>query len=707
MKLLSEEKTGLKPELRILSFFLLLISSDLSFAQIPVNGFCKLNTFSVDPGVNSILSLNYNKDAFTDLFLFNPRMKRASVLEGLNAGDFRYERKINLPLTISNIEPAYNQFGEIEGYAFTSRSERTFGLLSFSTAGQPLINHRLRFDTYPENVSIADINGNRKNEYMVSGGSFEGISIISLKDGKLVEEKIITGTSFGYAHFVDLNNNGSKDIAAYNLFSGMIHFLFNNGEGVFREARRIPFYSTITQFRIFDVNSDSNFDLVISSENSIRIFYGDFRAAFDSSFTINTAYPVDDFVIGDFNLDGNSDISYISKNSGVIATIFGKSDGTFHQELFHLQRDGIQSIQLYSGRSVNGFVYLTNKGELGMISRLSSIENDFDLAVTLNPAALNYSDNTKNKIAYLVFIDGQRNSLNLITRNNQGIPLQFYSTSLFGNHQHIIAEDSDVNIKSFYCYSAGAKLIEIKSFDLLNNSVKREQIYVPGNLVDLKVVKIKDKRVSVYAVYKKDNKTFIGEFIRQDSGYNLTEHFLADDVLDTKLIGSNTNAVYIWKKENNQLTLSKVEFISGKATVTKRQSVSESRAEIVSVLYQKVFGSNYILVSFIQGGEGNYISIVTPQSEELNSFARQVSGFRIKNKNHLSFDSNNIVFFFDDFRKSIRKIELSEDFKRIRIQDVFKNISLNDFIVKNLDSRNKHLIYTDSEKKSISIKRLQ
>lgn len=707
MKLSSAEKTGLKPELRILSFFLLLVSSDLSFTQIAVNGFCKLNTFSVDPGVNSIISLNYNKDAFTDLFLFNPRMKRASVLEGLNAGEFRYERKINLPLTISNIEPAYNQFGEIESYAFTSRSERTFGLLSFSTAGQPLVNHRFRFDTYPEKVSIADINGNGKKEYMVSGGSFEGISILSLKDGKLVEEKIITGTSFGYAHFVDLNNNGSKDIAAYNLFSGMIHFLFNNGEGVFREARRIPFYSTITQFRIIDMNSDSNYDLIISSDNSIKIFYGDFRATFDSSYIITTAYPVDDFVIGDFNLDGNSDIAYISKSSGVIATLFGKSNGTFHKEFFHLQRDGIQSLHLYSSRMVNGFVYLTNKGELGMISRLSSIENDFDLAVTLKPAALNYSDNTKNKIADLVFIDSQRNSLNLITRNNQGIPDQFYSTSLFGNHQYIIVEDTDVKVKNFYCYSKGARLIEIKSFDLLDNSVKRDQIYVPGNLVDLKVVKLMDKRVSVYAVYKKENKTFLGEFIRQESGYNLTEHFLADNVLDAKIIGSNTNAVYIWKNENNQLTLLKAELISGKPVVTKRQLVNESRAEIVSVLYQKVFGSNYIIVSFIQGGEGNYISIVTPQSEELNSFARQVSGFRIKNKNHLSFDSNNTVFFFDDFRKSIRKMELSDDFKRIRIQDVFKNISLNDFIIKNLDNRNKHLIYTDSEKKSISIKQLQ
>ncbi len=707
MKHLSAVKIALKQELKILSFALLFISADFNFAQIPINGFCKLNSFSVDAGVNSILSLNFNRDAFTDLFLYNPRMKRASILEGYVNGEFKFERKVNLPLTITNIKAAYNKFDEIEGYAFTSRSDRTFGLLNFTMAGLPSVNYRYKFDTYPDQLSIADINGNGRNEYMISGGSFEGISILSLTAGKLVEEKIIAGTSFSFTHFVDLNNNGSIDIAAYNLFSGMIHFLFNNGEGVFREARRLPFYSTISQFKIIDVNSDSKSDLVISSGNSIKIFYGDFRAAFDSTYTINTTYNVDDFVIGDFNLDGYSDITYISKNSGVIATLFGKSDGTFQPEFFHLQRSGIQSIQLYSSRTVNGFVYLTNKGELGMISRLSSIENEVDLAVSLNPATINYFDNTKNEIADLVFIDSQRNSLNLITRNNQGIPSRFYSTSLFSNHQNIVVDDTDVNLKNFYCYSAGARLIEIKSFNFLNNTVQREQIYVPGNLVDLRVLRIKDKNVLVYAVYNKDNKTYLGEFIKIESKYNLSEYFLAEDVFDAKILGSNTNAVYLWKKENNQIVLLKAEIISGKPVISKRQSVNEFRAEIVSVLYQKVFGGNYILASFIHGTEGNYISFVTPNSEGLISFSRQVSGFRIKNKNHLSFDGSNTVFFYDDLRKSIRKIELTEDIKRVRAQDILRNISLNDFIIKNLDSRNKHLIYTDSEKKSLSIKRLQ
>jgi hypothetical protein len=707
MKHSSAEKTALRQELRILSFFLLFISADFNFAQLPVNGFCKLNTFTVDAGVNSILTFNYNHDASPDLFLYNPRMKRASILEGYGSGEFRYERKVNLPSSISNIRPVYNSEKQIESYAFLSRTDRIFGLYAFSNTGQPSLKLSYKFDTYPDGVSSADINANGKNEHMIFGGSFDGISILSFFNGSIAEEKIIAGTSFSHAHFVDLNNDGFKDIVAYNLFSGMIHFMFNNGEGVFREVRKIPFYSSITQFKTFNANKDSYTDIIISSGNSIKIYFGDFRSAYDSTITITTQYPVDDFVISDFNADGFFDITYLSKDAGVIATIFGRANGNFHKEFFQLQREKIQSIALYSSKSVNGVVYATGRGEVGLISRLHSFDQDVELAAALDPGSINYFDNEKNGITDLVFIDQAINTINLLTRNKDGIPDKLFTTPLFGNHQLILVDDNRSQIKSFYCYSVGAKLIEIKTFNTLTDEVIREQIYVPGNLVDFKIVNPSSNNPLFFTVYIKDNKTFFGEFRKSGGVYQLNEIRLSNlNIVGAEIIPSSKPIVYFWTRENNQLKLTKADLSSGKAVTTNRQSIDEFKAEIVSVVNSSPKSGEYMLLSFIHAGDKNYTSVVNQKSEELISLSRQVSGFRIKSKNHLSFNEVNFVFFYDDEKKSIRKIELSSDLKRIRILDIFNNISLTDFIIKNLELSNRHLIYSEKEKKTISIKKL-
>lgn len=708
MKHLFVEKTALRLELRILSFFLLLISTDFSFAQIPVNGFCKLNAFPVDAGLNSVLTFNYNRDAFPDLFLYNPRMKKVSVLKGQGSGEFGYERKFNLPAFISNIQPVFNSNNEIDSYAFISRADRTFGVYTFSHTGQPSLKLSHKFPTYPDGVSSADINGNGKSEYMIYGGSFDGISILSFTDGALSEEKIMTGTSFSHARFVDLNNNGMKDIAAYNLFNGMIHFLFNNGDGVFREARKIPFYSSISQLDFFYANKDPFYDLIISSGNSIKIYYGDFRSAYDSTVTITTRYPVDDFVVGDFNADGFFDITYLSKDAGIIATVFGKSQGSFHKEFFHLQREKIQSIALYSSRTVNGVVYSTGRGEAGLISQFNSFEPEAELAAALNPGSINYFDNQKNGIADIVFIDQSINTLNLLTRNINGVPDKLFSTLLFGNHQKILVDDNQSQIKSFYCYSVGARLIEIKTFNTTSEEVIREQIYVPGNLVDFKIINHSGNNPLFFTVYTKDDQTFFCELKKSGTTYQLSQIRLSGvKVLNAEIIPSPKPIVYFWTKENNQLNLTKADLSSGKPVTTIRQSIEVSKAEIVSVVYPPAKTNEYLLLSFIRAGERNYTSVVNHKSEELISLPRQISDFRIKNKNHLSFDEANSVFFYDDEKNSIRKIELSSDHKRIRILDIFKNISLTDFIIKNLNLRDRHLIYSNKEKKTISINKLQ
>ena len=80
MKLSYEERTALKTGISkfktLLSFVLL---SQIIYPQIPFQGFCKLNSFSVDPGFTKIFSFNYNQDGHSDLLIYNPLQKKAAV----------------------------------------------------------------------------------------------------------------------------------------------------------------------------------------------------------------------------------------------------------------------------------------------------------------------------------------------------------------------------------------------------------------------------------------------------------------------------------------------------------------------------------------------------------------------------------------------------------------------------------------------------
>lgn len=705
-KPLPEEKTDLKQELKILSLFLVFISSSVSFTQIPVNGFCKLSMVRVDPGFNSLSAFNFNKDSYSDLILFNTQNKQAAVLAGYGLGEFREQRKINLPMPLTNLEPVYNRFNEIENYAFTSRMERTFGLFSFTTTGSPTIVLKHKFNTYPDKISIADINGNNKNEYLISGSGFDGLSVLAIRNNNFIEDKLMSNMSFSSAHFVDLNNDGIKDIAAYNLLSGTIHFFYNNGTGVFKEIRKIPSYTTISQFKTFDVNSDTYYDLIISSRNSLKIFYGDFRSSYDSTITINTAYSIDDFVIGDFNRDGYFDIVYLSKESGVISTLFGKADGTFHNELFHIKRDRIESISLYISKFVYGVVYITGKGEAGLISRLNSVTGNFDLAVSPAPASIAYFDNEKNDIADLAFLDRSGNSLNILLRNKEGIPDRLYSSPLFGDHHYIEVNDSEFHTKSFYCYSFGSKLIEMRTFDFKKAEIQREQLYVPGGLIAVRPHTHNDIEI-IYTVYKKANELHLGVFRKQDSQYLFSDYKLFNsNWKSAEIIPFDKPVIYSWVEEKENLILIQTTVNSGSPVRKKIQTVPVPNAEVLTVSKAGTTKDSYRIVSFIQAGEKKYISIVTEKTERLIDADKHFSDLRIENKKHLSFGHGNSVFFYDEIRKSIRRAEVSSDSSKLNIQEVFRNISAEDFIIKNLDFRNIHLIYSDNEKGSISIKQL-
>lgn len=705
MKHLPEEKTGLRQEIKLLSLFFFLFTADV-FTQIPINGFCKLNSFQTQSGFTSLSVINFNKDSYSDLLLFKKADRKAVVLEGYGNGEFKDPKSINFSFQPSYIEPVYNDVNEIEGYAAISRSERLFGIISFTNSGYPAVTANYKFTSYPGKISIADVDGDGKNEFLISGNAFEGLSVLSLKKNKINESKLVDRTSFSFAWFVDLNNNGFIDIAAYNLFNSSVHFFYNDGEGNFTEKQKIQFNITPKQFKIFDLNFDSLNDFVFGVGNSIQIYHGNIFSTYNTKLVLNTSYPVDEIVLGDLNNDGLLDIVYLSKDAGVVSTFFGKDKETFHKELIQLKREGLTGLSLYSSNSIKGIAYLTTKGEVGYISTFYSVQNDFDLALSAEPSTLKFLDSKKNKINDLLFIDKFNNSLNLITRNNSGIPDKFYSINLFGKHKYLEVDDDEGYVKRVYCFSGTSRLIEIVTFDILSGEISKNHFYAPGNLVDLKIVKSGNDNPKFQVLYKKENDLFTGEYNLTDNKYLFNQlPGKISNIVYANLIPASQPVVAYWKFEDKKLDLifSELNVDKSKRTIL---SVPVSVAEIYSDYVLSEDGLNFLYLSFVQSSERTFIVIADNRTGEIISTDKQFSGFRIKDKNHLSFNGLNDVFFYDEHKKSLRKAGLSKSLNSISVKEIFTEIDAADFIIKNLDFHNEHLIFSNKKNGSISIKRL-
>ncbi len=187
-KLYKEENAGSGKELGLYSFliFVFLFFNE-SFSQVPINGFCKLNSFKVDSGYTSLFPLNFNNDSHTDLILFNSMKKQLTVLTGDKAGNFGKKMKFYIPYEITNIVSYKDNFNRVLGYAFTSRKNRRMGVYDLTKSGRPYLKKIFKFNSYPDNISSANLN-DKSESFLISGSAFNGLSVIT-EDKKGFEEK--------------------------------------------------------------------------------------------------------------------------------------------------------------------------------------------------------------------------------------------------------------------------------------------------------------------------------------------------------------------------------------------------------------------------------------------------------------------------------------------------------------------------------------
>lgn len=710
-----EERTGLRIELNNLSlfFFVLLISNEI-YPQIPINGFCKLNSYKVQPGYNAIASLNYNNDSYTDLLLYNKNLKNYSMLTGNGSDEKTDEKKFNAPFEFSKLITIYSRAQKPTNYAYTSRKNREAGFFSISSSGKLISDQSYKFNSFPENVSAADLNANGSPELLISGSGFDGLSVLHFDQRKLNEIKIDRRKIFSDAVFVDLSNNGFKDIAAFNLLNNSINFYYNYGSLRFRSVRSIETGSRIQNLKATNLNLDEYEDIIFCQQSAIKIMYGDAISSYNSVVTVSTLFIPDKFITGDFNKDGKIDLAYINIKNSTLSLIFAKTEYEFYDEIVYLRRHNLADIIPYYSKFINGLAVVTSSGELMTVTNLMAISERVNLAVGVEPSSLNYFDNDDNGITDICYIDKYDNSLKLITRDNAGIPSNYYSVRLNDFHEEILSLNINPNLKSFYCYSEGSRLIEIIKVDFKTFKNEKISIYSPGDILDLKIKEGKNDEPRIYLSFKKQNKVETGYYQYKNFRFSFTNYpDVLNDVSNISIALTGSPAVFYWQMINGEIVLTEKNFSKGSVSPGPLLELSAGNRVII----------NGIAADILNNEKDYYFCYIETDNSARTVFSSEVSAYaknekenppdmRIKEKKQLyfgeiKFNGLKKISVYLPEERAVKKIDFTKGGKNFSVSKILEADYVDRFFIKNMSTKDYHFVYTNNNYGCITIKQLK
>ncbi|HEY4755288.1 MAG TPA: VCBS repeat-containing protein [Ignavibacteriaceae bacterium] len=705
------EKIGLKIELNAVSFLFLFFFLPFEvLPQIPINGFCKLNLYQFSPGYSKIFSLNYNSDSYSDLILYDPSLKKMAAISGEKNERFAKEEYFDFPFHISNLAPIREKNNEIKKYAFTSRKNLTAGICEFSSDGKPRVTHQLNFKSYPEKLSTADIDGDFHQEILLSGSAFEGLSILNF-EGKNLNERIVKSKgSYSQAIFINLSNDGFPDIAAINLLNNSLEFLFNDGRGNFKVVRTMNFYNKVRNLHSFDMDLDSYHDLVFLEGNKLKIMYGDFQSSYSKQIEIETKYPPNDFIIGDFNKDGNIDFAYLNTDVSIVSVVFAESDYKFFAEIPILYKEGIKNIIPFYSKFIDGLAIISDDGALLTNTVLSSMSPNIDISLSIKPTVISNFDANSDAINDICFIDSFDRSLKLVVRSNAGIPSNYFSIPLHGNPNQIAFKNFSKQSTTFFCYSVSKKLVEVIEVEFNTGKITRSEFYTARPIADVKPVLNDHQMVFVSSLV--NNRLTLEIFEKEESWKLLADYNISEKAISADLSTLRGVKLFFWNQIGDSIKLFKKTFLP-----------EEMKAEFLLNIKMKNI-SNFLtvvddfhnldkesIISFVESDEKPYILVSHDGS--VNSFDVE----EVK-KNLIVRDLNQL--FVSEIKpngtrrlivnnynsQNIYRLNILRKGKKIVFSKIIDKINTEKFFVRNMTVNNYHLVYLNQTKECISIRQI-
>lgn len=709
---LKEEKHGLKKDrTRISPLILLFFFASRITAQtetinyLPINGFCRFNEFAAKQSQSLIHAIDLNADGWRDFISFDGKSNKYFV-------QFRDNTKSSTPSERYFHVPFYDLHSlssdeRGKRFVYASRGGRQIGIVNFSRSGSAALQSKIILDSYPSAIDAADIDRDGRKEILVSGSSFNGISIVKESAKGLREFQKVSNEIFSQAYFVDLDYDLYPDIAAVNLFKNSVVLFSNNADGSFNETRTFGSESEIIDFKTEDLNSDGFTDLVTSHCSGFQVFAGDSVSAFDQKFFISTPVKPDKFTVLDFNADGYNDIAFISIKTGSLYLIFAQSTNVFYPPQLYLKREGISDLNSFVDRSGRVLSVLDSNGKIYVIDKVPSSDDNFSLALGGKPGIIGSFDLYNDKSEDIFFIDEEKQKLVLLVGEKDKLLKNYFSVPLIQNYDNVVVDEMQSARKTFFCYSSSSRVIELLRVNFIDKKFSRKILYAEGPIIELKITsdRLKDRQ-TIFVLINKNGRLFMQSFDFKDFRYiNSGTVEVTSSFQSAALLFDVYKEIFHFSFYKNNLSLVQSTFnmkITGAKKIADIPALSQS----------------YDVAGFESNDIHNNIAFAWFKKNESTNFilagGKRTKNFEVKNfvpskkfVKHVDDYNGSSIFMYDKQSGLMKALRVKNNLRNLGIEDVFESKEINSYIAAVFNGKKEYLVYSKTSNNFINISRVK
>lgn len=455
----------------------------MSYAQIPLGNFIKMNTLELNPGAKRFTALRSTTDT-TEFLAYSNRSKLASLIFMRASHAPELKAKVHLPFGLSALVPVRTPADS--EFIFLSAHKRLMGVLRQTGPAEFSVVYTFKLTNFPSDLLSADIDNDGLTEVIAYGANFPGFLVLDYKNHGWRNKVFEKNRTFSTAVLTDVNGDVCPDLTAFDLKSGSLDFFYNNSRGEFSLVRSLNYVNYPSQLSSADMNGDGFPDITCLTASEFEVLLGDSVHSYSVKKYVPLPSQAAAYVLGDFNDDGKMDIAFTGTNPQDVSILFQRNNSTFYPAIQYLAPEEVADISCFQTGNKTALAILCDRDFFRIVDRFESTETDFSLPFASAGDYLLEPRTFSEKIL-LAYIDMDKGALPVISVAGRG-KYVYYSFPLFGQFStgfYTLGKDFDA---AFYLTDYKKQNVQTIRLDLKTGKIERTSLKYDGRLLDLDIL---------------------------------------------------------------------------------------------------------------------------------------------------------------------------------------------------------------------------